>query len=502
MGKKLKVLVSLFLFCLLSQGVWALVFTARDGVFTIDLPSTWSKVEPTNDYLFLKNTSGATMRFVQIDNCFDRDCLEKIVDKEIKDLAKRKFQIIKNEYTEESIKETEFSTGDPLFSFDFTKQDMLFTAGYFLSAGKAYNVGIRGVPDTEASYLLSFISPAPKEQVLQEEHNAVLDQVAQIAAVEQSDLLTPIKENQTEEKPKIQAKTRGNLQIKSSQKTLQIIILILLAYLFVWLSAFLFKSFFSSKLPQLNTNPNSPYPLRAKRLYGSPDLFLRVHDNLGNHYIVTSTRWGGIFVIIGLGIAVISTLIRLVLSLLILKASHPSLIMNTLHSLSYLFTACGVIVFMAGMIINLLFPYKFLFYDNQGNILFKCVQKGFSLFYEQYFLADGQGKVLCKFTRKNFSLLRNWRIFDSQKELAQIKEQNVFKSLLRRLMGHLFGFLRTNYIIKGQLDSTGYIQSAASPSMKSILFIDKPQAVPAELMLAFFGVLFLRDRDKSFPWIN
>ena len=119
MGKKLKVLVSIFLFCLLSQGVWALVFTAKDDAFTIDLPSSWEKVE-SQDYLSLKNTSGATMRFVMISDCFDRKCLDKIIDKEIKDLTKRNFQIIKNEYTGDIIRETEFSTGDPLLSFDFT----------------------------------------------------------------------------------------------------------------------------------------------------------------------------------------------------------------------------------------------------------------------------------------------------------------------------------------------------------------------------------------------
>ena len=157
MGKIFKVLVNVFLLCLLSQGVWALVFTAKDNAFTIDLPSTWSKVE-TPDYLFLQNKSGATMRFVTIKDCFDRQCLESIVEKEVKDLTKRNFKIIKDEYSGEFIRETEFSTGDPLFSFDFTKQNLLFTAGYFLSGGKAYNVGVRGIPYKVASCIWSISS--------------------------------------------------------------------------------------------------------------------------------------------------------------------------------------------------------------------------------------------------------------------------------------------------------------------------------------------------------
>ncbi len=503
MGKKFKVLVSVFLLCLLSQGVWALVFTAKDNAFTIDLPSTWSKVE-TPDYLFLKNTSGATMRFVSIENCFDRQCLESIVEKEIKDLTKRNFKVIKDEYSGEFIRETGFSTGDPLFSFDFTKQNLLFTAGYFLSGGKAYNVGVRGIPYTEASYLLSFISPAPKEEVEEMQDASLTNQDAPLQDVQESDLLNSEKTgNILEEKPKIQAQKQENLKSSNvSKKLLSSIVLILGLYLMLWFGSFAYKTFFPSKLSQENTNPNSPYPLQGRRLYGSPDLFLRLHDNLGNHFIGTCTRWGGLFVISGLGIVLFFTSIRLVLAVLAARLTHPSLIINTCYSLSYLFTACGFIVFIAGAVLNYVFPYKFLFYDSEGQLLYKCLQKGWHLFYEQYFVVGKEGEVLYKITRKNFSFLRNWSIFDADKEIANIKEDSVVKSLFRRILGHLFGFLRTNYTIKAQRDSSGKIKSISSPATQFSSVLDKPQALPEDIMLVFNGVLFMRDRDKSFPWIN
>lgn len=503
MGKKLKVLVSVFLFCLLNQGVWALVFTAKDNAFTIDLPSTWSKVE-TPDYLFLQNKSGATMRFVIIKDCFDRKCLESVVEKEIKDLTKRNFKIIKDEYSGEFIRETEFSTGDPLFSFDFTKQNLLFTAGYFLSGGKAYNVGVRGIPYTEASYLLSFISPAPKEEVAQMQDDLSGNIIAPLENIEQSDLLDSEKAtNVIEEKPKIQAKKQEKLKLaKVSKKRLTGVILIIALYLMLWFGSFVYKTFFPSKFSQANTNPNSPYPLQGKRLYGSPDLFLRLHDNLGNHFIATCTRWGGLFAISGLGIVLLFILIRLVLTVLVTRMTHPSLIINTCYSLSYLFTSFGLIVFVAGVVLNLVFPYKFLFYDSEGQLAYKCLQKGWHLFYEQYFVVGKEGEVLYKLTRKNFSFLRNWRIFDADKEIAHIKERGIVKSFFRHLLGHLFGFLRTNYTIKAQRDTSGEIKSISSPATQFSSFLDKPQALSEDIMLVFSGVLFMRDRDKSFPWIN
>ena len=502
MRKKIYVLVNFILFCLLSQGVWALVFTAKDNAFTIDLPSTWSEVDSPTDYLSLKNKSGATMRFVIIENCFDRACLDEVVEKEVQNLTKRKFQIIKNEYTGEILRETEFSTGDPLISFDFTKQNLLFTAGYFLSGGKGYNVGIRGIPDTEAYYLLSFISPVPKEEVSTLQSADQANSSVGIADVEESDLLDSENTNTLEEKPKIQARKQENPKLNLSKKTFKICIIILLCYFMLWAAAFLFKTFFPSKIEQIASNPNSPYPLQGKRLYGSPDLFLRLHDNLGDHYVATCSRWGGLFVLSGLIAVIFFSLARLVFAILALKAQHPSLIINTFYSLSYLFSACGFIIFIAGAVLNIVFPYKYLFYDSQGEMLYKCIQKGFSFLHEQYFIVKQDGHIVCKLTRKNFSLLRTWKIFDADKEIAEIKEQGLAKSILRRIFGHLFGFLRSNYLIKAQMNSSGEIRSASKVAMQFNVSLDKPQALPADIMLVFSAVLFMRDRDKSFPWIN
>ncbi len=516
MGKFLKVLVSVFLFCLLSQGVWALVFTAKDEAFTIDLPSSWEKVE-SPDYLSLRNKSGATMRFVMISDCFDRQCLEKIVDKEIKDLTKRNFQIIKNEYTGDIIRETEFSTGDPLLSFDFKKQDMLFTAGYFLSGGKAYNVGIRGVPDTEAYYLLSFISPLPKQETEEltavYEEDVLTSQATKLEAVEQIDLLEGKTDSKTEEKSKIQ-KTKQQIAKVSSHKIkdtpklkllktiLKIVICIGLFYILVFLVSLIYRIFVKNKEIVQNTNPNSPYPIQGKRLYGSPDLFLRLHDNLGNHYIATCTRWGSLFAFCGLLATIFFSLIRLVCAIITLQNTHPSLIVNTLYSVSYLFSACGLIFFVFGIISNVLFPYKYQLYDSKGTLLFKCVQKGLSIFSEKYFITTKDGHIIGKLVRRNFMPLRTWKIFDIDKEIAEIKERSILRALLRLILGHMLGILRADYIIKAQMDSSGEIKSAVKLATIYNVSLDKPQALSSNIMLVFSAVLFLRDRDKIFPWVN
>ena len=109
---------------------------------------------------------------------------------------------------------------------------------------------------------------------------------------------------------------------------------------------------------------------------------------------------------------------------------------------------------------------------------------------------------MCKIIRRNFSVLRTWSIFDAEKEIAHIKETSLTKSLFRHLLGHLFGFLRANYIIKAQRESSGEIKSISSPATQFSSVLDKPQALSQDIMLVFNGVLFMRDRDKSYPWIN
>ena len=113
---------------------------------------------------------------------------------------------------------------------------------------------------------------------------------------------------------------------------LKVVAGIILFYVLVFFVALIYRIFVKNKENTQNTNPNSPYPMQGKRLYGSPDLFLRLHDNLGNHYIATCTRWGSLFAFCGLVAVIFFSVIRLVCAIITLQSNQLSLIINTLYS--------------------------------------------------------------------------------------------------------------------------------------------------------------------------
>jgi len=489
----------------------AALFSSSDNAFTVDLPSSWQKVTADDAVLSLKR-DGATMKIMLVKGCDDAVCLNKEINKELESIKSKKFKILENTYTGDVIKKTEFSTGDPLYSFNFSAASVDFTSAYFLADGKAYNVGIKGLPYVESDLVLSFISPAAK----QTDSSAGADQPNNFNDPQVSDInldtpssaalkaegLQPVDIVVGEAKNK-QADRPAKVKKASARKHHPACVLAFI-YGLILLCAFLLRLFLRAKDEDANANPKSYYPVKGSRLYGSPDLFFKLHDNQGNNYVATSGRWGNVFM--GLG-AFVTAFFIVNKSLLTLLKAHGMLklhavLLNTLFSLSSLLSVFGFIIFMAGLMINLLFAYKFFIYDKNGNIAYKCIQKGFHFLREEYIVADAKSAVVFRLKRDRFKLLRTWVIYNSQGTIAVIKESDKVKAALRLVFGHLFGFLRASYTLKGRMESSGKITS--KPKMFSYLKaeIDKPQAIDARITLITSAVIYMRDRDKWHPWIN
>ena len=121
---------------------------------------------------------------------------------------------------------------------------------------------------------------------------------------------------------------------------------------------------------------------------------------------------------------------------------------------------------------------------------------------EEYIVADAKSAVVFRIKRNRFGLLRTWVIYNSQGTIAVIKETGKIKAFFRLLLGHLCGFLRTSYTLKGRLDSTGSLTSKAGLFTYFKAEIDKPQAIDARITLITAAVIYMRDRDKWHPWTN
>ncbi len=498
----LKYIFALFFVVVLSGSAAAAVFSSSDNAFTVDLPSSWQKAD-TNDAVLSLKRDGATMKIMQIKGCGKKDCLNKEVNRELESIKSKKFKILENSYTGDVIKKTEFSTGDPLYSFNFSAASVDFTSAYFLADGKAYNVGIKGLPYVEADLVLSFISPAAKETDssagAEQLHNFNDPQVSDISLDAPPANVLKAGGIGSDEADSAPSKTK-----KTGSYKISFICVLFCGYAAVLFISFLLRLFVRGKEDDINSNPKSYYPVKGSRLYGSPDLFFKLHDNQGNNYIATSGRWGNVLMGLGVFLAVLFASGKSFLTFLKLHGMLKihAVLLNTLFSLSSLLTAFGVIIFMAGIVINLLFAYKFFVYDKTGKIAYKCLQKGFHIFREEYIVADAKSAVVFRIKRNRFGLLRTWVIYNSQGTIAVIKETGKVKAFFRLLLGHLCGFLRSSYTLSGRLDSTGSLTSKAGLFTYFKAEIDKPQAIDARITLITAAVIYMRDRDKWHPWTN
>jgi hypothetical protein len=270
------------------------------------------------------------------------------------------------------------------------------------------------------------------------------------------------------------------------------------------LGAFLYKMLAKDKtLPQA-ANPRSGYPIKGVRLYGSPDLFLRLRDNQGNIFVATCGRWGGIlqgFGIIGAAVFLFLRAAFIALNAHLAFKLHAAVV-NTVISVCGLFALVCVLIAAAGFLLDLIFQRKIFIYDRSGQIAYKILQKGLPLFKEEYLVADAKSAVQFKVSRKRFTLLRAWSVARAGGQIAQIKETGKTKALLRMAFGHLCGLLRADYAIAGRMDCRGDIISGNKLFTYFQTQIDKPEAIDSNTLLVTAALIYLRDRDKWHPWCN
>jgi uncharacterized protein YxjI len=94
--------------------------------------------------------------------------------------------------------------------------------------------------------------------------------------------------------------------------------------------------------------------------------------------------------------------------------------------------------------------------DSEGEKLMQAHQdKKFEFFTTTFTLRDGKGRPLCRIKKNLFSNIfrKKWRMLSiAGKPLLIAKEDSIILSLLRRLLGPLFGLLRTNFVITDGAD--------------------------------------------------
>ncbi|MDR0734400.1 MAG: hypothetical protein LBG16_01575 [Elusimicrobiota bacterium] len=482
---------------------YAVLFAAQDKGFTVDLPSAWIKVNPQDHEVLSLKRDAATIKIASVPECNSYDCIENETQKALEFVKSKKFRVLENTYSGEIIKRTEFSTGDPLLSFNYSGAAVDFTTAYFLADGRAYYVGIKGLPYVEADLILSFISPAAKPTAASA--GAPAPRLFNEPAVEDiygQDIAAPHAPEQQalplEAEPIPARKPAGALT------PFHVAALAAAGYFFLIALAFALRLVARGKAMPDAANPRSGYPVKGERLYGSPDLFFHLHDNQGNNYVANCSRWAGILMGMGLAGALFFLFLRFAADYAFTSGfvmAHAA-VANTIISVSALLSLLGLLFFAAGFTLRLLFGVKVYIYDDKGALAFKAVQKGLHPLKEEYIIADGKSAVVMRLRRARFLPRRRWVLYNAGGEIAVIREKSFVKALLRMLLGHMCGFLRADYDVKGRIGSSGGLISRGHIFAYFRGDIDKPEAIPFAHFLAAAAVIYSRDRDKWHPWPN
>ena len=523
--------------CLLFSGALTAhggTFTSSDGAFTLDMPSGWTAVKnpPANSVLSIQKNSARLD--VKTTDCTTETCIEEKINADLIDVKRKKMQVVGNTYTGEEIKRIAFSTGEPFVYINFFTPKNDFGAGYFLINGKAYSVLAKDLSYAETDLIFSFISPSKTEGETPALEMAVNDprayDIAALPAVEEETLSAPAEAApavklaaQTVKKaprPNVLAKLKkqlsrikGNTLLSANMPPyvrqlghgFDALVALLFLYVCLQAAALTVRMFIRRRTPETPANPNSLYPIRFMRLYGTPSLIFRARDNQGNILTSLSLRWDSVFLFGGLLLIAVTFLTLAAAGLCENANLLPvgAFTYNTIYSACSLAIPLGLLVFFCGIVWSQLVLREITLFDRKGQKAAVVLQKGFGLTQEKYEIYFARSKDVLTAARKRFSLRRRWELFDREGHLlANVTETSAARAVLRKLCGHLWGFLRADYRILGQMDSSGVIQNAHQAFDKFTCTLDKPQALNARDMLALSLLINIRDRDKWYPWFN
>lgn len=525
------------------MGARAETFTSQDKAFTLDMPAGWKAVATPQANSVLAIEKGASRIDIRTIECPNETCLENKINNDLAEIKRKKMQVVGNSYTGEDIKRIEFSTGEPFFYISFFTPKNDFGAGYFLINAQAYSILARNLTYAETDLIFSFISPispsqTPAEPTLEVDLKdprvysvAALPQVQEEILPSEEVSVQPLPAEVTKPTPapsqikqqtarywhalkkRVAALHINTLVAKRMPPYIQrlghlfdLLILLGVLYLATQTIALLVRLCIRPKLHLQPANPNSLYPIQFVRLYGTPSLIFRAKDNQGNTLLSLSSRWDSLFMFVGVVLVLLTCCLLAVAGLT--EQTHllsfSAFTYNTLYSICSLLIPLGFILFFCGVLWSQLVLREISLFDRKGQKVAVILQKGFSWTHERYEIFFARSQETLFVTRKRFAWRRDWHLFNQEHLLlAHVQEKSSWwKITLRKCCGHLWGFLRTDYAVTGQMESVGSITNRHQAFNAFFCMLDKPQAIHARDLLVTSLLINIRDRDKWYPWFN
>lgn len=526
------------------------MFTSKNDAFTLDMPAGWTRQKnPASDAVLALQKGDARIE-IKTTSCTTESCLDQFINRDLAEVKSKQMTVLKNTYTEEEIKRIEFSSGEPLYYISFYTPKNDFSAGYFLIDEKGYSILAKNITYAEADLIFSTITPhaqSTKEPIptIQDEmgeldvaHAYDTQTVEEIEEVEienleQTPLTTPVVAPTSTtvaltkvNKPTLSTWKRIARKLQTHWRQFPVhtfvspnmppyirelghiydaVIILICLFFTGWLTIGLIRVFIRPLRINMETNPNSLYPIKLERLYGTPSIIFRAKDNQGNILTALASRWDALLMFTGIIFMLVSllTMAGASVSEQVHIGGISAFTYNTLYAVTSLVLPLGFLIFFCAIVWGQITMNEVILFDRKGQKAAMLVQKGYNVFKERYQLYFIHSKELMYAQRTRFSLRRKWILFSKEQvEFASIEERSAVRALLRMCCGHLWGLLRADYDIKGAMDSRGVLQNTHALFNKTVCNLDKPEAVNARDLLALSLLISIRDRDKWYPWFN
>lgn len=518
------------------------IFSAQDDSFTLDMPAGWTRIKNPPQRSVLSVQKGEARIDIKTVDCTTEACLEKMIRNDVADIKAKQMNVIKNTYTDEEIKRIEFSTGEPFFYISFYTPQNDFSAGYFLIDNNGYSILSKNLTYAETDLIFASISPTavssnledavPLDMDIEETNSSRSYDTQAMPDVEVANLdafstraaqglhaatgtsknagffkkaLRKVKNKWKRWPLKTLVRPAMPPFIRQMGHGFDALMLLITLFFGVWCGAGIVRLFVQPLHIAPPANPQSFYPIKLQRRYGTPSLIFRAKDNQGNILTALCVRWDALFMFFGIVMMLLSVIIMTGASvceqLHLIKAS--AFAYNTLYAGFSLVLPLGFVILFCGIVWGQIAMTEITLFDHKGEKAAVILQKGYSLSNERYQLYFARSKELLLAERKRFSLKRRWKLLSKDRiEFARFEERSAHRAVWRMLCGHLWGMLRADYDIYGAMDSKGVLQNSHALFNKSVCNIDKPEAVNARDLLAISLLISIRDRDKWYPWFN
>lgn len=241
------------------------------------------------------------------------------------------------------------------------------------------------------------------------------------------------------------------------------------------------------------------FPFHIEKRYLAFNTVFDIRDASGQEYQAVSPRWPTL--LLGAGLILYFLLKALVQGMLFAGVNLETVPMAVLGPISALLSLSNLLI-TVGAVLFVFFRKKMKLYDAAGNLLLDVCQKRLS-FGSQYFMVrDASGVEGAKLKRVGFVLIRRrWQLLDLQDNvLLDIREDSSGRAIARKFLGHLWGLLRTNYVVSAGEAEIGGIKREWSVWNRYNLHLAPPAGLNPELALAAALFVDIVDPDRWHPW--